>query len=388
MPKYATHYNWRRFISRLFLAAIAFVVIETVLAGSGPRALLDVEYGRVGNKRLALDLHLPEGAGPFPVIVYIHGGGWATGDKEGGPAIRQAGRGYAVASINYRLSWEAKFPAQTEDCKAAVRWLRANAQTYSLDPDRIAAWGSSAGGHLAALLGTTGGVAELEGSAGNPQYSSRVQAVIDWFGPTDLLKIQEQSLSCDLIDHNSLFSPESQLIGCALPACPDKARRASPISYVSADDPPFLIMHGTNDCLVPPLQSQDLYQALVSSGASARLKMIEGAGHGGSAFVLAENQNLVDEFLDRHLSAPTSLLRITDAAVSGKKLYVFGNKFEDGAVILLGGEPQKSKNDEQSPKTKLIAKKAGRKIEPGQTVMLQVKNPDGSLSEEFIFRRP
>ncbi|HSE98158.1 MAG TPA: alpha/beta hydrolase, partial [Blastocatellia bacterium] len=360
-------------------------LLPAVVAQSGPRVLLDVEYSRMGSKRLLLDLRLPQGEGPHPVIVWIHGGGWLSGDKGGGPALRQVARGYAVASINYRLSYEARFPAQIEDCKAAVRWLRANAAQYNLDADRIAAWGSSAGGHLAAMLGTSGGVADLEGSGGNPGFSSRVQAVIDWYGPADLLKMESQSLACDLIDHDSILSPESQLVGCAIQSCPDKANRASPINYVTSDDPPFLIMHGTNDCLVPSLQSQDLYNALSAAGVEATLKLLAGAGHGGAAFATAENHRLVDEFLDLNLSASQAVLRITGASVSGKKLIVTGESFKRGAVILLNGQPQKTKNDEQTPQTRLIAKKAGKKITAGQTVMLQIENPDGSRSEQFPF---
>jgi acetyl esterase/lipase len=357
------------------------------IAQTGPQVLRDIEYARAGGRRLLLDLHLPAGRGPFPVIVWIHGGGWLSGSKDGGPALRQAGRGYAVASINYRFSYQARFPAQIEDSKAAVRWLRANAAQYDLDPDRVAAWGSSAGGHLAAMLGTAGDRADLEGGGGNIDFSSRVQAVLDWFGPADLLNMESQGLACDLIDHDSILSPESQLIGCALQSCPEKADRASPVKYVTEDDPPFLIMHGTADCLVPPLQSQGLHDALKAAGVESTLKLLQGAGHGGDAFDRAENQRVVDEFLDRHLSASQSLLRIIGASLSGKKLAVSGEGFKDGAVILLNGVPQKTRNDGQDPRTRLIAKKAGKKIAPGQTVMLQVENPDGSRSEQFSFVR-
>jgi len=370
------------------LLSVAAGLFDTsAIAQTGPRVQRDIEYARAGNKRLLLDLHLPPGEGPFPVIVWIHGGAWLSGSKEGGPALRQVERGYAVASINYRFSYEARFPAQIEDSKAAVRWLRANAAEHDLDPDRIAAWGSSAGGHLAAMLGTAGDAVDLEGSGGNPGFSSRVQAVVDWYGPADLLNMESQGLACDLIDHDSFLSPESQLIGCALQSCPDKADRASPVKYVTGDDPPFLIMHGTADCLVPPLQSQGLYDALKAAGVEATLKLLQGAGHGGDAFDRPENQRVVDEFLDLHLSASQSLPRITGAFVSGKKLTVSGGGFKDGAVILLNGVPQKTKNDGQEPRTRLIAKKAGKKIAPGQTVMLQAENPDGSRSEQFSFVR-
>ena len=355
------------------------------------QTLRDIEYARIGDRSIELDLYLPEGQGPFPVIIWIHGGGWTSGDKDldpNDPQVRQVGRGYAVASINYRLSQEAKFPAQIEDCKAAARWLRARASNYDLDPSRIAVWGSSAGGHLAALLGTSGDVTELEGSEDNPSYSSRVSAVVDWFGPTDLLRMSADSLPfpCSILDHNSPFSPESLLIGCAIQTCPDNTDKANPIRYVSGDDPPFLIMHGDRDCLVGPRQSQRLYNALTTAGVRASLKFLPGAGHGGSEFEEAENLKLVDDFLDQNLKGGGSS-KITAAAVSGKKLFVYGEKFENGSAILMDGEKQKTANDDQNPSTILVGRKAGKWISVGQTVILQVKNPDGSLSAPFSFSR-
>ena len=152
----------------------------------GTQVHRDLEYVAGGHARNKLDLYLPAKADhPLPVIVWIHGGGWLAGSKEGCPAVPFVGKGYAVASINYRFSQHALFPAQIEDCKAAIRWLRANAKKYDLDASHVGVWGASAGGHLVALLGTTGGVKELEGNGGNLDQSSRVQCVVDWFGPTD-----------------------------------------------------------------------------------------------------------------------------------------------------------------------------------------------------------
>jgi acetyl esterase/lipase len=353
----------------------------------------DIEYARFGNESLKLDLYVPEGLGPFPLIIWVHGGGWTSGNKDlspNGPQVRQATRGYAVASINYRLSHQAKFPAQIEDCKAAVRWLRAHAGEYNFDPTRIAAWGSSAGGHLAALMGTSGDVSGLEGSEGNLSYSSRVNAVVDWSGPTDLLKMSADSLPfpCNVIDHDSPFSPESLLIGCAIQTCPDKTEKANPIRYVSPDDPPFLIMHGARDCLVGPPQSQRIRDALAAVGVEVSLKFIAGAGHGGSQFDDAENRKLVEDFLDQHVGGEARSLKITAASVAGKRLLVYGENFDGGTVILLDGVKQKTAYDEQDPTTMLIGKKAGRKITSGQTVMLQVRNQNGRLSEPFSFTRP
>jgi len=189
---------------------------------------------------------------PLPVILWIHGGGWSKGRKEQhSPAISFLNDGYAVASIEYRLSGEAPFPAQIEDCKAAVRWLRANAAKYNLDADRIGAWGHSAGGHLSALLGTSGGVQELEGNGDNMSYSSRVQAVCDVSGPADLLRLYHDASDASTGTRPKATSYIDALLGGPAEQNKTKAMAASPITYVSKDDPPFLIIHGENDFSVP-----------------------------------------------------------------------------------------------------------------------------------------
>jgi acetyl esterase/lipase len=179
--------------------------------------------------------------------------------------------------VEYRLSQEAIFPAQIHDCKGAVRWLRANAQKYHLDRNRFVAWGASAGGHLVALLGTSGGVAELEGNVNDLKESSRVQAVIDWFGPADLPHMGEAE---SYVRHNAADSPEAKLIGGAIPENMDKAARASPTTYASKEAPPFLIMHGDRDFEVPFNQSERLYDALKKAGAEVTFIPMKGAGHG------------------------------------------------------------------------------------------------------------
>jgi len=245
----------------------------------GVKVLKDLEYGRASGRAMLLDLYLPEkGIQPLPLIIWIHGGAWMSGSKKNpSPALRFTADGYAVAHVGYRLSHEAKFPAQIHDCKAAVRWLRANAQKYNLDSNKFVAWGGSAGGHLVALLGTSGGVAELEGEVNDLKESSRVQAVVDWFGPTDFLRIG--SAESDL-QHNAPDSPESKLIGGALLENKEKAAKASPITYVSKDAPPFLIMHGDRDRTVPFNQSELLYAALKQAGVDATFVPMKGAGHG------------------------------------------------------------------------------------------------------------
>ncbi len=210
----------------------------------GVKVLRNLQYVEGGHERNRLDLYLPEKAeGRLPLVVWIHGGAWRGGSKDDVPALPLVGKGYAVASINYRLSQHAVFPAQIEDCKAAIRWLRANAAKYHLDPDHIGVWGASAGGHLVALLGTTGGVKDLEGNGANLDQSSRVQCVIDWFGPTELTTMGEQG--------DKPGSPVALLIGGLVQENREKARKASPLTYVSKDSAPFLIMHGDKDNLVP-----------------------------------------------------------------------------------------------------------------------------------------
>lgn len=258
-----------------------------------------------------LDLYLPGGPGPFPVVLIIHGGAFMFGDKS--HDISKAGtdqllgRGYAVANVNYRLSGEAVAPAQVRDVKTAVRWLRAHAGAYRLNPDRIGAWGASAGANLAALLGTSAGVAALEGAElGHAERSSRIQAVVDWFGPTDFLQMDAQlrAAGCPAPDHDAPASPESLLIGAPIQTRPDLVRAVNPITYVSPESAPFLIQHGTADCVVPPGQSQLLYDALLPVIGADRVELIliEGAPHGGGPLFWAEtNVARVLDFLDRWL---------------------------------------------------------------------------------------
>ena len=232
----------------------------------------DLVYKTVNGAVLTLDLYCPEKvSGPAPVIVWIHGGAWRRGGKRKCPAVALVPDGYAVASIDYRLSSTAPFPAQIEDCKAAVRWLRANAAKYNLDADRIGVWGMSAGGHLAALLGTSGGVPELEGSGDNMQYSSRVQAVCDVAGPADLPALTN-------VGPKRTLAIEG-LLGGPLEKDKAKAIAASPIHYVSKDDPPFLIVHGEADRVVPAEQSQRFYEELRKAGVNATLKILPQVGH-------------------------------------------------------------------------------------------------------------
>jgi acetyl esterase/lipase len=213
--------------------------------------------------------------------------------------------GYAVASINYRLSGEATYPAQIFDAKAAVRFLRANAGMYKLDPDKFGAWGASAGGNLVPLLGTTCGVTELEGAElGNANQSSCVQAVVDWFGPIDFLKMDEQfaGTSCEQ-SHDSSSSPESKLVGAAIQTVPDLVAITNPMNYIDAADAPFFIENGTADCNIPPAQNKNFAEALSAAIGADNVTYVslEGAAHGGSQFETEENLKLVIAFLDKNL---------------------------------------------------------------------------------------
>jgi acetyl esterase/lipase len=269
----------------------------------GVKVLRDQEYARVGERMLLLDLYLPEQAtGPLPVIMGIHGGGWAAGSKEGAQGVRQSGRGYAVACIGYRLSGEAPFPAQIEDCKAAVRWLRAHARTYNLDADRIGATGHSAGGHLASLLGTSASAREFD-VGDNLQQSSRVQAVCALSGPTDFLQMDAHAVPDAPFKHDDPRSPESRLVGGAIQQNADKVARANPITYINKDCPPFLLIHGDRDPLVPAHQAVLLSGALTKAGVEVKLHLVVGAGHGVGG---REVNDLVDVFFDRHLMPRTS----------------------------------------------------------------------------------
>ena len=255
---------------------------------AGVRHWRDVVFAHFrGYRPLMLAVSVPRAAAPPPLVIFIHGGGWQIGHPLVTNAVyakldlfgKLLRAGFAVARISYRLSGEGPFPIQLHDCKAAVRFLRNRAGIFGVDPRRFAAMGDSAGGHLAALLGLTAGRAELEGEVGDKTGSSAVQAVVDWFGPAELLTMREQALPDGMKGHDNPDSPESRLVGGPIQQNRAAAIAASPVAYVTKSAPPFHIQHGTRDRLVPLGQSEVLHKALIAAGADSTLATIEGADH-------------------------------------------------------------------------------------------------------------
>lgn len=267
----------------------------------GPcHVMRDLAYTGDGNDGdRCLDLVVPANQnGPLPLVVYIHGGAWVSGDKWFCPGAYLVRHGFAVASINYRLSRRASFPAQIEDCRAAVRFLREHSRQYGLDPARIGVWGNSAGGHLVAMLGTTSNIELFSVHEKPSSTSAHVQAVCDWCGPTDLVSIAGQCGPDCGLDVTSDDSPVYRLVGGKTGNWQERLRLASPINYVSPGDSPFLIMHGDLDNVVPLAQSDELYAALEKAGVEAQLVKVKNAGH---AFGGAEEFAAVLSFFQAHL---------------------------------------------------------------------------------------
>jgi acetyl esterase/lipase len=269
----------------------------------GVKAIRNIDYVGNGLVRQELDLYLPEDSeGPRPAVVWVHGGGWQNGSKEACRALFLATRGFAVASINYRLTDAGPFPAQIEDCRAAVRWLRANAAKYRIDPDHIGAWGGSAGGHLVALLGTAGDEKRWDDVGGNSDTSARVQAICDFFGHSDFLS---------MLDGDRPFPPNGPI--AKLMGGPPREKRklvkqASPITFVSKEDPPFLIVHGDHDQTVPLQQSQLLAQLLKDAGVDVTLLVVKNGQHGNWGPDADPDSGTINEkvatFFEKHLKAP------------------------------------------------------------------------------------
>ena len=259
----------------------------------------DLVYQQVGGRILRLDIYSPKTiTGPLPVVLWIHGGHWARGTKEQRQPFDLTAHGYAVVCIEYRLAGEAPFPAQIEDCKAAVRWLRANAATYHLDPDHIGAWGHSAGGHLGALLGTSGGVAALEGNSGNLNYSSRIQAVCAMSSPFDIASFYEEVSKGESGPARRAKTFMEDFLGGSADQRMALAKAASPVTYVSKDDAAFLILHGENDMSIPVSESEAFAERLKAAGVETTLEVAQGRGHGVGAPQYASE---ITSFFDKYL---------------------------------------------------------------------------------------
>ena len=288
-------------MKRSLAVALALLGVSLIWA-SNPQEKGEVRfeknltYAKAGGQDLQLDLAMPkEGKGPFPCVMCVHGGGWRAGKRQDLTKLTEtlASKGFVAATVTYRLAPAHRFPAQIEDCKAAVRWLRANAGKYHINPAKVGAIGFSAGGHLVCLLGTADKRANLEGDGGNLDQSSRVQAVVSYFGRTDFT-----TKSWSAAAEKALLIP---FLGGTFEERPETYKMASPITYVSKDDPPFLFFHGDQDKLVGVDQSQKLAKKLQEAGVSARVVVVEGEGHGWGGEKLAQTLRQTVAFFQEKL---------------------------------------------------------------------------------------
>lgn len=251
----------------------------------------DIEFAKPDGVALLLDLYLPEGIEKPPLVMFIHGGGWKNGNRKGCKLTWAAEHGFAVASIEYRMSQEGVFPAQIYDCKGALRWLRAHADKYGYDASRVAVAGTSAGGHLALLMGTSGGVKELEGDvAGHRDQSSRVQGIVDYYGPSDFVARAKSHPEKSEVPSGTVY----QLLGGKVTEHLELARLASPVTHVTPDDPPLLILHGSKDNTVKMDQPELMRDSYKAAGLEVKMHVREGAGHGFSSTSPEERQMVLD----------------------------------------------------------------------------------------------
>lgn len=286
----------------------------------GVKMQQDIAYIENGDVSQKLDLYLPEKAPdrPLPLIVHIHGGGWVGGNKFPCPVVGMVTRGYVVASVEYRFSQKAKFPAQIQDCQAAIRWLRSHAKEHNIDSDHVGVIGGSAGGHLSALVGTAGGKKAFTPIGGNENQSDRVQAVCDIYGPSNFGTVMQQAAEDknvrNIFAFNTPKDPYSLLIGVSLEGNKEKTDAVSPVHYVSRDNPPMLILHGTHDALVPYAQSVELAAALKQQGVEVWLQTLPGAGHGGGGFGKPQINTLTQNFFDKHLKGANVKIELVPEA--------------------------------------------------------------------------
>jgi acetyl esterase/lipase len=284
------------------VAAAAFGALflsGTALAQDGIERTNGIVFAEVDGHTLMLDLAKPAGATNVPVLIFAHGGGWARGSRDGIPHLGLVPYGYAIASVDYRLSGDAKFPAQIHDMKAAVRYLRANADELGIDPDRIGSTGSSAGAHLAQLLGVTNGSEYHEGDVGDyDDVSSDVQVVVSYYGASDFMTILDQSTPYGVgVREPALIA----LLGDLPANVPELAQAASPIYHMDANDPPMYLLHGDRDPQMPINQTHQAEGKYEELGIPVHFEVVHGAEHGGDLFFDATRTAMVREFLDTYL---------------------------------------------------------------------------------------
>jgi len=280
-------------------------LLSQSILDSIPHKRLDVPYCD-RSKAQVLDIYYPDSAGPYPVIVHFHGGAFMFGtqrDVNLAPMLRGLKKGYAIVSVSYRMSGEARFPAMIYDAKAAIRFLRANALHYHLNTEKIGVWGPSAGGYIVSMLGATNDNPAFEDlSMGNAPISSAVQAVVDWCGPSgNFLKMDPAILANGFgeADHNDPLSPESRFMGAPITTIPELVRLATPATHVSHNGPAYLIQHGEADPIVPVQQSIDFANAIKAVGGQVTLKTYPGKGHHGNPWYEEEwMSDLVFRFFD------------------------------------------------------------------------------------------
>ena len=285
--------------NRLSWVALLQLAISSQAAEiDSARVLRDIEYARAGELSLKLDLHLPIKIPLSPMIVWVHGGAWRSGSKKDLPLGKLVEVGYAMASVEYRLSTQARFPAQIHDLKAAIRFLRGHGNEWQLPTQKILIAGDSAGGHLAALVGVSNGHPDLEGDVGNERtQSSAVQGIISFYGGANLNTLLQQSTPHGL----EVRVPALHLLLGGQPAdVPALARLASPVFHVDPNDPPLLLLHGDQDPQMPINQSLELQGAYEQVNAPVQLEVVHGAAHGGAAFYDEKRLKVVEQFLRRH----------------------------------------------------------------------------------------
>ena len=288
--------------NRTFYSAITGLVLLSVTGRCGEsnrwEVIRDIEYARAGEQALKLDLHIPRGKPRAPLIVWVHGGAWRSGSKNGMPLGKLVEDGYAIASVDYRLSTQAKFPAQIHDIKDAIRFLRGHSSQWSVPSKKIVIAGDSAGGHLAALVGVSNGDPELEGDIGTDRAeSSDVQGIISFYGAANLTTILNQSTPHGL---KVRVPALDLLLGGQPDQVPALARLASPVFHVDRADPPLLLLHGDQDPQMPINQAHELCGAYKKRNAPVQFEVVHGAAHGGAAFYDAERMAIVKKFLRRH----------------------------------------------------------------------------------------